>query len=578
MIPFVRKLSATFLAMTILYSLVCPVWAVESIGEEITEAVMAEGEEATTENWASGEVAAEQTESIEEEIPEEPIEARASEEDAPEQQCETEISTIHDVPVYFQTDYPDTLYGDGTVKTNGCSITSVAMVASYMTGHSYLPNELAVWFGSFGYNNMERLEYASDMLCLPYRKATDIQETLDELKKGNIAIALMNKNSQFTDTQHFIVLRGITEEGRILVNDPYAPNYESQKLKAGFEKGFSFYEIVEGYSGAWIYDVHEMPDDPYIYRSDKQQAFVKHWEQMPVYYQNDYPNDRFGAGTIATSGCAITSLAMVASYMTQHEYLPNTLAKWFGGHGANNVERLEYASDMLRLPYWKAQNVHEVLDEVRSGSVAILLMNSKSIFTSSQHFIVITGVNQNGRFMVSDSYKPNYQKQKLKNGFQNGFTADELTKGFDGGWIYDVNSMPEEPFIYVEDKPYVEPRYPDISLTYEEQQLLAKVIWVEARGESAEGQQAIAEIVFNRMVSDDFPDTLAGVIYAENQFRSVKFLDEAEPWQAQYDAIDDALEGPYVLPINVFHFATYAVNENVWGQIGGHIFCYQCME
>ena len=103
---------------------------------------------------------------------------------------------------------------------------------------------------------------------------------------------------------------------------------------------------------------------------------------------------------------------------------------------------------------------------------------------------------------------------------------------------------------------------------------MAKVIWVEARGESAEGQQAVAEVIFNRMLSDDFPDTLSGVIYADEQFRSSKFLEDAEPAQAQYDALDDALEGPYILPIDVVHFATYPVNDDVWGTIGGHIFCY----
>ena len=45
--------------------------------------------------------------------------------------------------------------------------------------------------------------------------------------------------------------------------------------------------------------------------------------------------------------------------------------------------------------------------------------------------------------------------------------------------------------------------------------------------------------------------------------------------QAQYEAIERALYGPYVLPTDVVFFATYRTNENVWGQIGGHIFCYQ---
>ena len=48
-----------------------------------------------------------------------------------------------EVPLYFQTDYPDALYGEGTVATDGCGITSLAMVATALTGHTYLPDELA---------------------------------------------------------------------------------------------------------------------------------------------------------------------------------------------------------------------------------------------------------------------------------------------------------------------------------------------------------------------------------------------------------------------------------------------------
>lgn len=296
---------------------------------------------------------------------------------------------------------------------------------------------------------------------------------------------------------------------------------------------------------------------------------------VPLYLQTDYPNDRYGMGTVESSGCGITSLAMVATYLTGHEYLPDELADYFGGYGENNMQRLEYASDMLQLPWRKAENFHEVVAALEAGNLAITLMNSKSIFTDSQHFIVLADMTEDGKILVNDPYAPNYDRWDLKNAFATGFDEGDVVCGYSGGWIYDVSAMPEEPFIYVEEKPYVEPRYPEIELTWEEQQLLAKVIWVEARGESAEGQQAIAEIVFNRMLSEDFPDTLSGVIYAEGQFRSVAYLDEAEPSQAQYEAIDNALEGPYVLPADVFHFATYPVNENVWGTIGGHIFCYQ---
>ena len=265
---------------------------------------------------------------------------------------------------------------------------------------------------------------------------------------------------------------------------------------------------------------------------------------------------------------------MVAGYMTKHEYLPDALADWFGGYGDNNMKRLEYASDKLQLPYRKARNIHDVFQEVRNGNLAILLMNSKSIFTSSQHFIVLAGTTKDGKFMVKDSYAPNYEDPELKNGFETGFTEKELIKGYDGGWIYQLNDMPENPFIYVEEEPYTEPRYPGIELTWEEQQLLAKLIWLEARGESAKGQQAVAEVVLNRLLSQDYPDTLREVIYEEEQFRSVELLETATPWQAQYEALDKALKGPYVLPLNVYYFDTQPIYKRVWGTIGRHTFYY----
>ena len=250
-----------------------------------------------------------------------------------------------EVPHYFQNDYPKVRYGKGTIASDGCGITSVAMVATFMTGYEYLPDMLVSWFGQYGYNNVERVEYTSKMLQLPFRRAKDINEIVSELNAGNVAIVLMNSDSKFTGYQHFIVLKDITEDGRILVNDPYAPNYSSWDLQEGFENGFTKEFLTNGYSGGWIYDVNAMPEDPFIFYPDDEleQTVITHWQQMPTYYQNDYPNDRFGSGTIASSGCAVTSLAMVAGYMTKHEYLPDALADWFGGYGENNMKRLEYS-------------------------------------------------------------------------------------------------------------------------------------------------------------------------------------------------------------------------------------------
>lgn len=303
-------------------------------------------------------------------------------------------------------------------------------------------------------------------------------------------------------------------------------------------------------------------------------AKVKTVNGFPLYNQLDYPNKRFGSGTVATSGCGITSLAMVATYLTGHTYLPDELAGYFGGYGENNVQRMEYGAKQMRLPIHKADNIRQIFSAMKEGNIAILLMNHLSIFTETQHFIVLNGMTKDGKYMVADSYAPNYEKWDLKRGFEEGFSEKDLLLGYNGGWYFDVSAMPEEPFIYTEEKPDCEPRYPDVELTWDEQQLMAKIIWLEARGESKEGQQAIAEIILNRLVSGKFGDSIHDVIYGEGQFRTTPFLKDADAWQAQYDAIDDALTGPNILPMNVYYFATYPENGRIWGKIGGHIFCY----
>lgn len=360
-------------------------------------------------------------------------------------------------------------------------------------------------------------------------------------------------------------------------DDAYAQD-ESAAMGAAYDAGTLLEEESEPEA---LIDTQPPETLPQAAEPSETEAQAGHFDwtevythEFPLYSQLDYPNKRYGSGTVATSGCGITSLAMVASYLTGHAYYPDELAGYFGGYGENNVQRFEYGAEQLKLPIHKADTVRDVFAAIKNGDVAVLLMDHMSIFTETQHFIVLTGINEEtGKIMVYDSYPPNYGKWDLKRGFVEGFEEKDLMLGYNGGWIFSVRGMPEVPFIYTEEKPEADPRY-GVELTWEEQQLLAKLIWLEARGESADGQQAVAEVALNRLVSGKFGSTLEEVIYGEGQFRTTPFLGEAEAWQAQYEAIDAALSGPNILPMNVMYFATYPENDRVWGQIGGHIFCY----
>lgn len=328
-----------------------------------------------------------------------------------------------------------------------------------------------------------------------------------------------------------------------------------------------------------IYDIHILEEndwEPTPYEWEEDQNTDKQILEIPLYYQQDYPDVRYGEGTVATSGCSITSLAMVATALTGHEYLPDELAEYFCGVAESNMGRLEYGSEKLQLPYRKSDNWHETWNALTEGKIVIALMGGNSLFTNTQHFIVLTGLNDEGRIMVNDCNLYNYDNWQLKKAFEEGFEKGDILQGYSGGWIYDPSAMPEEPYIYSE------PRldrsvnnYPDIQLTEEEEELLAKLIWVEARGESQKGQQAVAEVVLNRLQSSQFSDNLYDVIHGQGQFRSVPYLEDATPWAAQYQAIDRAIHGTRILPENVVYFATFATNDRIWGTIGGHIFCYE---
>ena len=316
---------------------------------------------------------------------------------------------------------------------------------------------------------------------------------------------------------------------------------------------------------------------------------------VPLYFQNDYENCLYGNGTVATSGCSVTSLTMVANAITGYDYTVDELADYFGGQAESNIERLEKGSEALGLSFYKSENWDKTWAALQDGKLAIVLMEDYSLFTNTQHFIVLTGLSEDGkRIFVNDPNEDNYSYWETKQGLENGFTPNQMLRGYGGSWIYEPE-LEELPKRYSEDRidkqrvrdyfsgeknddgtdwKVVSPNYPEIRLNWEDRELLAKLIWAEARGESLAGQQAVAEVVFNRMVTEQFGDTIRDVIYSKGQFRSTSQLKEAETWQAQYQAIERALFGTPVLNRNVLYFATYLSNSNTYMLIGNHIFCY----
>ena len=110
--------------------------------------------------------------------------------------------------------------------------------------------------------------------------------------------------------------------------------------------------------------------------------------------------------------------------------------------------------------------------------------------------------------------------------------------------------------------------------------LLARLVYAEARGESYTGQVAVASVVLNRVKSSSFPNTVAGVIYQAGAFSVVNDGQiNLTPNQTAYSAARDALNGwdPTYGAIYYFNPNT-ATNSWIWSRpvtvvIGNHRFC-----
>ena len=134
------------------------------------------------------------------------------------------------IPKIYQYDYKKTvcrINGENkSASSSGCGATSMCMVIHYLTGNTKpTPYLLFKWAYENGYYNGSGLDHgavsAMGKLCGVTGKwvGKDGKKIVKALLTGHPVIAHMGPGT-FTKGGHYIVLRGVTKDGKILVNDP----------------------------------------------------------------------------------------------------------------------------------------------------------------------------------------------------------------------------------------------------------------------------------------------------------------------------------------------------------------------
>lgn len=142
------------------------------------------------------------------------------------------------VVYYNQLDerWADQPYGTDNIGGYACGPTSMAIVVSSLTSQTVDPPTMAEWAYQNGYWCSGNGSYRS--LIPGCAKAfgpscesipvDEPQAVVDALASGKLIVALMAKG-HFTSSGHFIVLRGGTTEGKILVADPTSKKRSEQE-------------------------------------------------------------------------------------------------------------------------------------------------------------------------------------------------------------------------------------------------------------------------------------------------------------------------------------------------------------
>lgn len=159
------------------------------------------------------------------------------------------------IPHYLQTDYGNIPYGGGSIASSGCGPTSFAMIASYLTDTTITPADAVAWCGNSYYmpgvgTYWSYFQAAANHFgCGSVTQTSDANQVLQALSEGHPVIS-SQRAGLFTSGGHFIVLRGVTADNKVLVNDP-----NDNSSKNYINREFDMMSEVHATSNAyWIFD------------------------------------------------------------------------------------------------------------------------------------------------------------------------------------------------------------------------------------------------------------------------------------------------------------------------------------
>ncbi len=133
---------------------------------------------------------------------------------------------------------------------------------------------------------------------------------------------------------------------------------------------------------------------------------------VPVYYnQKDesWKDISYGKDDLGNYGCGPTACAIIISTLTEHKVTPADMAEWSvqngcyieGGGSYHILIPLACKSYGLKVTGCTQSDREKILSALKNGALCGVIMGPGH-FTQTGHFIVLYGIDENGKILVSD--------------------------------------------------------------------------------------------------------------------------------------------------------------------------------
>lgn len=159
--------------------------------------------------------------------------------------------------------------------------------------------------------------------------------------------------------------------------------------------------------------------------------------EVPLYVQQDYPDTKYGAYPLRTHGCGITTMAMLASYMSDDEYTPPELCRCYGSycseHGTDGTLFNRAPAEMGFYLKMKTYQPAEARQAVEDGYIVVVVQN-KGFWTRGGHYLLIEKMDEDGKIQVRDSNLVNYGR--LADHANDRFDWSTIPPKCGGYWIF----------------------------------------------------------------------------------------------------------------------------------------------